>query len=680
MNVDAPIRGKKSKMIFHEIEVDKPSSAITIEFTPEPGTSDNVGILIGFEKIPTYKKFIFANQLKDLTSTDGGSYIWFLDSKTINDRKGRWFVSIINLNSTDNDLNELEQSNLIDFTSNYTIRVTTSACYYYDKNLKEWSGKGMELIATSKLASVCRTTHLTHFSSGFFVAPNTIDFSYVFANASFEDNMTIYMTVIVCLVAYFILLIYARIKDLKDVERIKSRSLPDNNLDDNYMYEIITFTGDRKGASCDSKVYFILSGENGATDIRSLDDKNSITLRRGTVDSFVMFTPKCLGNLKHIRIWHDNSGIGEFASWYANIIIIRDIQTNEKFEFPVNKWFASEKSDRLIDRMVHVDGDEDSKKFKTLFTHASEKNIKDKHLWLSVFARPPRSRFTRTQRLSTAIALLFMSMLTNAMWYDLVPEAPSTGGLEIGPFHLTPADIGVGILSSMVTFPPSFLIIFFFTRARKRILRESRIDRALNKGKSDKDDISFTSFKSKKKSKKFSLPWYFKIIAWILCLITIAASIFFLWAYGIQFGNDKTYKWLGALLISFFTGMILLEPLKIMLISFGLSLLCKNFDLNDDSIDDDEEMPQIAPPNEWESDRKLKYIDLNNFNPVDEKYLEQLRKKRIEELEMIAIIKDLLSYFTFIMLMFVLSYGNRDPSGFGLQAQMKHNFIIKKWI
>lgn len=59
--------------------------------------------------------------------------------------------------------------------------------------------------------TVCGCNHLTSFGSGFFVAPNTIDFSYVFANAGFTDNLTIYLTLIITLSLYFVGLVYARI-------------------------------------------------------------------------------------------------------------------------------------------------------------------------------------------------------------------------------------------------------------------------------------------------------------------------------------------------------------------------------------------------------------------------------------------------------------------------------------
>ena len=62
---------------------------------------------------------------------------------------------------------------------------------------------------------------------------------------------------------------------------------------------------------------------------------------------------------------------------------------------------------------------------------------------------------------------------------------------------------------------------------------------------------------SKFKTKSFTLPFFFRYIAWIISLGTIAASIFFLFGYGITFGNDKTYQW-----VSLWISFLLLKAIK----------------------------------------------------------------------------------------------------------------------
>eukprot|EP00058_Branchiostoma_floridae_P001035 XP_002586523.1 hypothetical protein BRAFLDRAFT_106423 [Branchiostoma floridae] len=64
--------------------------------------------------------------------------------------------------------------------------------------------------------------------------------------------------------------------------------------------------------------------------------------------------------------------------------------------------------------------------------------MNDDHVWFSVLGRPARSPFTRVQRLSCCLTLLYSTMLTNIMFFgrgdDFVPPAPIRfAGIEIKP-------------------------------------------------------------------------------------------------------------------------------------------------------------------------------------------------------------------------------------------------------
>jgi hypothetical protein len=66
----------------------------------------------------------------------------------------------------------------------------------------------------------CFSTHLTTFAGGFIVLPKPINWSYVFANADFMKNKTVYLTIITVSVLFIILLIYGRYKDKKDAQKV----------------------------------------------------------------------------------------------------------------------------------------------------------------------------------------------------------------------------------------------------------------------------------------------------------------------------------------------------------------------------------------------------------------------------------------------------------------------------
>jgi len=341
------------------------------------------------------------------------------------------------------------------------------------------------------------------------------------------------------------------------------------------------------------------------------------------------------------------------------------------------------------------------------FNLSKESHIKESHLWFSIFMRSERSRFTRVQRVSTCMALLYLSMLVDAMWYGTVEEDSPDAILSLaaGKIRVTAQQIYVGVMSNLLTFPMAFLIIFFFRKSRRMRLRKNRIDKAITEqehrvkweqeqdeqGDEDDDDDENDDqveqrderkrqhlehyHDSGRRRKKLILPWPFFLIGWALCILSILVSGFLMFAYAVQFGNDLTYKWLSSLIFSFFSGLLFLEPLKVFLIAMFLSCLCKNVDLDDDDVDDDEERASVvASEEEWWGTRTTNAG--NKGLPIDEEFLELVRRARKKEVEMWAIIRELFGYFLFILIVYVISYGNRDPMSFKFKTVIESNFIV----
>ena len=61
---------------------------------------------------------------------------------------------------------------------------------------------------------------------------------------------------------------------------------------------------------------------------------------------------RSLGLLNYIHLWHDNTGQGDTASWFLKYIIVRDLQTMEKFHFICQRWFAVEKDDGKVNYIL----------------------------------------------------------------------------------------------------------------------------------------------------------------------------------------------------------------------------------------------------------------------------------------------------------------------------------------
>ena len=96
-----------------------------------------------------------------------------------------------------------------------------------------------------------------------------------------------------------------------------------------------------------------------------------------------------------------------------------------RFNFICEKWLALDKDDGLVDRIVPVTLKDEIMAFDKLFTEHARVGITDSHLWFSCFMRPERSSFTRVQRVSCCFALLLLTMITSAIFYQ--PEDNETG-------------------------------------------------------------------------------------------------------------------------------------------------------------------------------------------------------------------------------------------------------------
>lgn len=100
-----------------------------------------------------------------------------------------------------------------------------------------------------------------------------------------------------------------------------------------------------------------------------------------------------------------------------------------------------------VDRLLTVAGKEEMTEFSHLFPQRTKQNLSDDHIWFSVVARPPQSRFTRVQRVSCCLFLLYTSMVANAMFYGVAATGPNKKVFSMGPFALTPEQVGLRLCS-----------------------------------------------------------------------------------------------------------------------------------------------------------------------------------------------------------------------------------------
>lgn len=232
--------------------------------------------------------------------TNDNLYLYFLDNhQTVNHQSlifglrelnDTEMIEYCSNNSSSNPLPIVDE--MSNFTSDYELRLYTSGCYYLDSK-KNYQSDGLTVGSlTNHNETECLTNHLTSFAGGFIVLPSPINWYYVFTNLDFTRNQTIYLTVIISLLLYIILMIYARRQDKFDLAKLGMTPLVDNQGGDHYFYQILIFTGQRINAGTESKVYLILSGDRNQTTVRRLEDPHRKVFQRGGIDAFILAVPK----------------------------------------------------------------------------------------------------------------------------------------------------------------------------------------------------------------------------------------------------------------------------------------------------------------------------------------------------------------------------------------------------
>lgn len=132
--------------------------------------------------------------------------------------------------------------------------------------------------------------------------------------------------------------------------------------------------------------------------------------------------------------------------------------------------------------------------FGFLFYSKSRKNLSDGHLWFSIFARPYKSNFTRVQRTTCCLSLLFTTMMANIFFYNVeLVNGNQTELFKMGPVTLTVGEVIIGCISSLMVFPINLIVVNIFRSVKpppknhgiirwiKRKLRKRRVSNLYSK-------------------------------------------------------------------------------------------------------------------------------------------------------------------------------------------------------
>uniref|UniRef100_A0A8C9YDZ1 Polycystic kidney disease 1 like 2a n=1 Tax=Sander lucioperca TaxID=283035 RepID=A0A8C9YDZ1_SANLU len=414
-------------------------------------------LLLGYMDYPTETNNVAMTEMPHQGTTQEERYTWLLDPKDLKGKTGMHYLVV----------RPIVGPGIKSINATLSITSITTACKFWDESKLEWSTYGCRVgVQTTHLVTQCLCNHLTSFGSSFFVTPNLVDPSRTAELfGTFAENPVVVCFVGSLFLAYLLVLVWARRKDIQDTAKVKVTVLEDNDPMDEYRYLLSVNTGHRRGASTSSQVTITLLGAEGNSEPHHLTDPKKCVFERGAVDLFLLTTPFSLGELQGIRLWHNNSG--SHPAWYVGNVMVQDLQTEQKWHFLCNSWLAIDMGDCSLDKILPVSTEMDLKRFSNLFFMKTTKDFSDGHLWYSVISRPPSSTFTCVQRVSCCFTLLLCTMLTSIMFYG-IPKDPSEQTMDLGHFEFTWQQFKIGVQSSLIMFPINMLIVSIFRNTRPR--------------------------------------------------------------------------------------------------------------------------------------------------------------------------------------------------------------------
>ncbi|KAI8502563.1 hypothetical protein Bbelb_192650, partial [Branchiostoma belcheri] len=425
---------------------------------------------------------------EELATGEGQMYFLGVEHIPFN-RSG---FDLSDLRDLENGTSEVEFSyNDENFTLPYTVTILSTRCLFFHDQSHRWKSDGCRSgPLTSDRITHCFCDHLTAFGSDFqfFVAPNSLNILEAlqgFNNIS--ENPAVVVTIAVIVGIYFLMVLWARREDRKDVEKVGATVLGSSPGDGCSVYQVVVFTGARANAGTTAKVSAMFYGSNGESGPHELDDPGRVTFCTGGVDFFLVTYADGMGPLDYIHIWHDNSG--DDPSWFLSKIIVTEVKTDNKYYFLCNKWFAVEEGDGKVERIFPVASDMEMKRFKTIFSSKTGTGFRDDHLWFSVLGRPAYSMFSRVQRVSCCLSLLLCTMLANIMFFGTAdtfqkPPAVNIFGFDV-QLPISWGEIMIAVESALLVFPVNLAIVQIFRHcgARPAQLKETDQHRRTAKSK-----------------------------------------------------------------------------------------------------------------------------------------------------------------------------------------------------
>ncbi|XP_066283602.1 polycystin-1-like protein 2 [Branchiostoma lanceolatum] len=456
--------------------------------------------------------------------------------------------------ATECDINDRtdETNALTDGFYSYQIQWARLSCVFWSETPDAWRPDGCAISDQSTYNSIiCHCNHLTAFGSDFATPPDTVDFG-ALTLRDLRDNGAVLTTIFVEFFLFLLILVILKVIDLRSRKK-KNVSIKLDNLQDDFRYRLQVWTGTDKHAGTASTVAFSLFGDAANSGVRVVSVAEKV-FTQGSWVTLNFSTTEQLGNVELLQLMHDNSGEGSRGSWNVDRAAVQDVTTGKLSHFFCGEWLAADRGDGQVAKTFPVATEEDLRSFGFLFPASLRSSLLEEHLFLSVATMPEGSTFTRIERLGCCLSFLTVSMVSSAMWLSEENATQVVQAVSLGPFSFTLNTVYTGIMTSITCLPVVMVIVLLFQYSRP----------SNNGGRRVRDvETAGPAAAPTQQGPAKGLPHWCKYMAWVLVVLSAVGSAIFTVLYSLEWGKDKSERWLSAYFTTFLVDISLLQPAKV---------------------------------------------------------------------------------------------------------------------
>ena len=240
-----------------------------------------------------------------------------------------------------------------------------------------------------------------------------------------------------------------------------------------------------------------------------------------------------------------------------------------RYVFMSDQWFDYDQADHKVERVLTAQPFDKANSLKDLMSYI----MAEHHLWVSILIRPLRSNFTRIQRLSCLIGLIYLTMVVSVLILKTPDEVEGMQQVIIGPFRFSHENFENSMIA--VTIATVFVMIssFFFRNCDSptggvninSIWRRMYI-KINSVFKLDKSVLGKTYIPPAEEAVQYGVHWLPDVclyVGWTILGISVLITTYILVVVSEKWRLIKSEEWMTTVLCGFMASFLLLETIKV---------------------------------------------------------------------------------------------------------------------